>query len=219
VPTPTVHRDFHLLHLPGMQGEIGMDRWFVRSLRRAGIHRSRVYDWTPYRIALKNLRSRAGHRAAAEKLAASLTELHAAEPHRRIVLTGHSTGGMVILDTLGLLEAGLVEQAWLLAPAVSPKYNLIPALERVGRMTVLHSLGDWFLCGLGTLAFGTADGRHSPTAALTGFTGPGIDHPRLRQWPYRLQWLRYGHGSGHMGVLNGHFARHIIAPEVLSLES
>ncbi len=206
----------HLRHLPGMQGEIFLDRWFVRGLRRGGLEDSSVYHWTKHRWPLRNLRDRAAHRAAAWELAERLTAFHAAHPGRPMVLTGHSTGALVVIETLANLEAGVVTQAWLISAAASRSYDLRPALAKVGRMVNVYSRLDWLTLSAGTTLFGTADGRRGAAAGWGRFTGPGSDSPKLEQWPHRLVWLKRFHGGGHLAPLNTAFARHVIAPAIVA---
>ena len=69
----------------------------------------------------------------------------------------------------------------LLSPALSPTYDLAPALSAVRReMVVFWSPLDVIVLGLGTRIFGTIDRIKTVSAGLVGFRGPpeGDDGPR-----------------------------------------
>jgi hypothetical protein len=88
-----------------------------------------------------------------------------------------------------------------------------------------HSPLDFGLLGLGTLVFGTMDGRHSPGAGLTGFRFPPDLSPedrtvyaaKVRQIGWRPAMVRDGHLGDHMGCTNSRFSRRVLAPIVLGL--
>lgn len=190
------------------------DRWFVRGLRAGGLSRCRIFNWTRSRWWLNNLRHREMHRQGAARLARWINRQHHRHPDRPIVLIGHSTGAMVLLDTLAQLEGPQAHAAWLIAAAVSNDYDLRSALEGTQRIVNMHSTGDWLILGAGTKLFGTADGPYQRSAGYTGFTGPGHDDPRLRQVPYDPKWLSCGNLGGHITPLFWRFARNVLGPMI-----
>ena len=205
-----------VIYLPGMQGAMLSDRWFVRGLRGGGLKRCRTFDWTRSRWWLVNLRNRRTHRQGAVKLARWIARRKQRRPSQPIVLIGHSTGAMVILDALERLDAPHVDAAWFIAAAVSSNYDLSAALNGARRLVNMHSPGDWLVLGAGTTLFGTADGLYRKSAGFSGFTGTGSDDPRLRQVPYDPKWLASGHLGGHTTPLFRLFARDVLGPMVLA---
>lgn len=200
------------IYLPGMQGERMGDRSFCAGLIEAGLRDSEIFDWPEHRWMLNNLRDRESHRRMAEELAGRIGVL----TDRRVVLVGHSTGAMVILDTLEQLGRQPIEQAWLLNAAVSGDYDLRPALAGVRRLVNIYSPRDWLVLNVGTRLFGTADGPRKWCAGFSSFTGPGGDDPRLEQRCYDPAWLKAGHYGGHLGaLLLTRFARDVIGPMIL----
>ena len=116
-----------------------------------------------------------------------------------------------------------VERALLLAPALSPRYNLAPALRAVGRrLWAAHSPCDLFFMGLGTSLFGGLDRRWGPAAGLLGFRLPRdvsdedrAAYAKVRQIAWRPGLIRDGHLGDHTGWSMERFARRVLAPMVL----
>jgi len=203
----------HVIYLPGMQGEMPGDRWFVSGLRDGGIRAATIFNWTQRQWPVQNLRDRDQHHRAAEAL---IEMIDAADPGP-VVLIGHSTGAMVILDALSTLSRPRVEQAWLLSAAVSHAYDLRPALAGVHRLISIYSPADYVVLNLGTRVFGSADGLTQPCGGYQPFDGPGSDDARVEQIKWDPAWLRSGHYGGHLGPMaaaSGAFARDIMAPMI-----
>jgi len=118
-----------------------------------------------------------------------------------------------------------VDRALLLAPALSPGYNLAPALKGVrDHLYVFHSWLDVGLMALGTTVFGTMDGRHTPSAGLVGFRRPPDLSPadqeayeKVRQIGWHPRMIRDGHFGDHTGCTNTRFSRRVLAPIALGL--
>ena len=102
-----------------------------------------------------------------------------------------------------------MERAVLLAPALSPRYDLTAALRAVRReMVVFWSPLDVVILGAGTRLFGTIDRVRTVGAGLVGFAVPGPDEPdaerrrqyaKLRQVRWRPRMVGLGHLGGHFG--------------------
>src|SRR5205823_1991408 len=102
------------------------------------------------------------------------------------------------------------EAAILLAPALSPDYDLTRALEAVRReMVVFWSPFDVFVLGLGTRVFGTIDRVRSVSAGLVGFRG---EWPKLRQVRWRPSMASSGYLGGHVGPDSPAFLRRYVVP-------
>ena len=145
-------------------------------------------------------------------------------PGRPVTLIGHSGGGAMAAFALEALPQGVqVDRAFFLAPALSPGYNLAAALGGVRHAAyATHSWIDFGLMGLGTLALGTMDRRHRPSAGLVGFRLPRHlseddrrQYAKLRQIGWRPGLIRDGNLGDHTGWTNIPFSRRVLAPIIL----
>jgi len=127
-------------------------------------------------------------------------------PDVPIFLVGKSGGCAVMVQALERLEGPAVERAVLLAPALSPGYDLTRALGRVrSEVVVFWSPLDLFFLGLGTGVFGTSDRVRGRGAGLVGFRPPAADAPPGRVEAYRkLRQVRWSPGMSATGYLGGH---------------
>lgn len=207
--------EYVVIYLPGMQGEIPLDRWLLRGVRDGGVNDCRIYNWPESWWPLRNLRDRDQHRAAGARLVEMVKREHEEGDNSKVVLMGHSTGAMVILDALEMIEEGLIDQVWLLSAAVCCDYDLRGCVEKTERMVNVYSGLDWLALNVGTRLFGTADGIHGKSAGYAGFCGAGSDDERVEQWVYRMEWLRWWHWGGHLSVLNRMFGREVIGPGIV----
>jgi hypothetical protein len=166
----------------------------------------------PLPFSMLNLQSKPIHDAAEAKLARILSEWRAKHPDGRLTLVGHSAGCGVILGGLARVDGAQAETIVLLAPSLSPGYDLAPALKQVdGTMHVFHSTRDHLFLHWRTTTFGTYDNVRTPAAGHLGFTAT---HPRLSQHPYDPAWEDLGNDGSHDGPLASSFVRSVIAPLV-----
>ncbi len=196
-------------------------RWLGQVLRRSELpvtyHR---FYWSHGRGRWLADLSRWSHvQQRAEELAERVEASRRDDPESRIVLIGKSGGTAIVVGALERLPADSVEAAILIASALSPDYDLGPALDAVSdRMVVMSSPMDLIFLGAGTLIFGTIDRHHRPGAGLVGFrTTPSVqDDPRRRAklstWRWRPQMLGHGHWGGHMAQDTPWFYRHDVLP-------
>jgi hypothetical protein len=125
---------------------------------------------------LADLTDVANRDAQALSIAQMVARFQNAQPEGQVFMVAKSGGAGVIVRALELLEQDAVERAVLLAPALSPKYDLSRALSAVrNEMVVFWSPLDVFILGLGTLVFGTTDRVRTRGAGLVGFVTPGED--------------------------------------------
>lgn len=146
----------------------------------------------------------ANHRTQAEALVGLVREARADRPERPVFLLGKSGGSGVVVRALEDLPADSVEAAVLIAPALSPEYDLSRALRAVRReLVVFWSPLDLIVLGLGTRLFGTVDRVHSAAAGLTSFRRPaGVAEPsyaKLRQVRWIPKMASTGYLGGHVG--------------------
>jgi hypothetical protein len=142
----------------------------------------------------------------ADELAWLVWQYRLFQPERPIFLIGKSGGTGLVLAALERLPPGLVERAILLSAAVSPNYDLRPALRNVKQEIVsFYSPCDRFILGWGTSHFGTIDRTYGPSAGLIGFQVPAHLSPedkalydRFIQFPWHPGMIFQGHLGGHI---------------------
>ena len=128
-------------------------------------------------------------------------------PDSAVYLVGKSGGTGVIVRALeSLAETGTqVDGAVLIAPALSPRYNLGRALEAVhGEMVVFWSPFDFFILGAGTGIFGTIDRVQGVSAGLVGFKVPNNANDLAKSQYQKLRQVRWRPGMATTGYLGGH---------------
>jgi pimeloyl-ACP methyl ester carboxylesterase len=173
---------------------------------------------------LSDQRNRDAHaRIAAEQI----RQARASQPGAPVFLIGKSGGSGVIIKTLEFLENPLVDRVVLLAPAVSPRYNLSRALESVRtELIVFWSPLDVFILGAGTSVFGTIDRKNGVSAGLVGFQTPlsistsqeiTFVYDRLRQIRWSPRMAATGNFGGHFGPDSPFFLRRYVLP-LLTIE-
>jgi hypothetical protein len=164
-----------------------------------------------------------GHCEAQSALLARLIKrLRAERPEAPVFLVAKSGGCGVAVRALELLDDSVVERAILLAPALSPGYDLSGALRAVrAELVVFWSPLDIFVLGLGTALFGTIDRVWGTSAGLVGFRLPdqGRAHgdPRrayakLRQVRWRPLMVAHANFGGHIGPDSPFFLNRYVVP-------
>jgi pimeloyl-ACP methyl ester carboxylesterase len=160
-------------------------------------------------------------RRKASDLADSIMD-HRVRGGRSVYIIAKSGGTAVALAALAQLPADSVERVVLLSSAVSPDYDLMPALRAVRiELVSFWSPKDKFILGLGTSIFGTADGVMGESAGLIGFRMPEqgcaadlAQYRKLRQveWDESMR-KTYNYGT-HIGTSMPLFMRDYVAPLV-----
>jgi len=209
----------YLLHLPGIGGKLAVDRMLTQGLVQGGFDGDvEIYDWTAKDPGLNALFARQRNEREAARVAEMITTRYRADPRTRIYLTGHSGGTGVAVWALERLPDDVkIESLLMLAPALSPKYDLSRALRHVrGRAYVLYSAYDPVL-GFGTRTLGTIDGVKTDAAGRVGFTKPqdaadAAQYAKLVQFSYDPGWMRLGNIGDHVGPMMRPFAREILSP-------
>lgn len=163
-------------------------------------------------------------RREGQKLAERVLQYRKEAPDVPLFLMGHSAGCGVLLIAAENLPPNTVERIVLLAPAVSSKRDLRPALRSSCKgIDVFTSSHDWACLGLGILLAGTTDRcRMTGAAGKIGFQ-PIVSCPedealysKLRQYPWDpdLSWT--GHKGGHYGGYQPKFLRAFVFPLLIS---
>ena len=155
-----------------------------------------------------------------ESLAREARQWQTRYPGCRICFVGQSAGCAVLLLAAEAMPADSVDRVVLLAPSVSSRYDLRPALRATREgIDVFYSERDWFVLGLGMAFSGTTDGQLPPVAGRVGFrqivvnTGDeALYGARLRQHPWGPEVEQTGRTGGHYGSLEDGHVRASILP-------
>jgi hypothetical protein len=158
----------------------------------------------------------------AQQVAEAVRHFRSAHPGQPVFLVAKSGGTGVVVKALEQLEAESVERVVLLAPALSPGYDLAPALRAVRReLVVFWSPLDLIILGAGTRLFGTIDRVKTVAAGLVGFLTPRPDDPdaervrryaKVRQVRWRTEMVSAGYLGGHVGPDHPRFLRKYVVP-------
>ena len=157
-----------------------------------------VYEWTTRRpfSTLSHLWSLERNLEQAERLADRIEQHWQQYPKAPVQLIGHSGGagiGVFALEELARRGAPPIDNAVLLAPAISPHYDLCDSLQQTQRMISFHSRWDVPHLVLGTVLLGTIDRRHEISAGFCGFAERDDDaYQRLEQRPYQARMREVG---------------------------
>ncbi len=209
----------YLLHLPGIGGERSIDRMLTQGLVQGGMEAEiEIYDWTATDAGLNALYARQRHHREADVVARKIAERFRADPRTRIYVSGHSAGTGIALWALERLPPDVkVESLLMLASAMSPTYDLSPALAHVrGKAYALYSPYDPVL-GIGTRMFGTIDGIKTDAAGRVGFNKPPNaadprQYEKLVSIGFNPAWIPLSNIGDHVGPMMRPFAREVLAP-------
>lgn len=211
-----------VLHLPGVSGTSNIDLSLREGLKAGGFDGPfEIYDWTCRDPGIPALHNRARNEEQAALVAEMLTKQYRAHPEQPIFLTCHSGGSGPAAWALERLPADVRVACFvMLAPALSPTYDLSKALSRVsGTAYCFNSENDDMVLGTGTKMFGTIDGVRCDAAGRIGFQRPdaadAAQYAKLVTKPYEAGWMRFGHIGGHVGCMGASFVEAIVAPVML----
>lgn len=215
----------YTLVLPGIEGPDRFNSNIAQGLEDGGVQTAiEVHDWTtgrPWNF-LTHLQDIERNRRQARLLAQRIVDYQDQYPGRPVYLVGHSGGAGLILLTMATLPPDRkIDSAILLAPAVSPKFDLTTALTKTeSGIWSYYSLGDVPLLVIGTSLAGTIDRRFTFGSGAVGFKLPKtandekrqLYEDKLHQVPYRFRMLSRGNFGGHFGWTSKAFARDYLAP-------
>lgn len=160
----------------GVGGTDPIQTWAQFALPLAGVpHEVRVFEWTHGKFhVLRDLQDTRYLQDKAADLAARVLAVKAEDPARPVYLVGHSAGAALVLEAAGRLPPATLERVVVLSAAVSPAYDLRPALRAThGEVVAFNSTLDRFMLCWGTTQFGTAVDRfYVPAAGMDGFQVP-----------------------------------------------
>lgn len=158
-------------------------------------------------LMLVDLMWRSRNQKRARMLADRLVQIHRENSGAKLHVIGYSGGTGIAVFALELLGGGVPVDTLILAgPALSPDYNLGPALRGVKQAYVMVSCRDTWLLGAGTRIFGTMDRKRVRSAGLVGLQLPADLSPEDRAAYSCIQvieWSQdfreFGHRGGHTG--------------------
>jgi len=215
--------------LPGVEGRGFLSFSILTGLSEAGVpYGLEVFDWTTgwKPLVLYHLRAWRRNQRVAQQVAERIVGYQRDYPNRPVWIVGHSGGGgMALLTAAALPEDVRVTGIVLLAPAVSPQFDVASVLGKVEKgIWNYYSWFDWFFVGLGTSIFGCFDGRHGPAAGMVGFqqltetvecsvvsASKAVFEQTRHTWRMLLQF----HAGGHFGCAHRVFVAESIAPLML----
>ena len=218
-------KHWQILHLPGIGGERMIDEFMVRGLvsglESRNIHvNDQIYDWTEDEDGLLALSDQKLHARQSQDVSLLIQKIRRAHPNDFFLLTSHSGGVGIAAWALEQLPPGVVVDEWLmLSGAVSPHFDLSPALMHVhGPAIAFNSILDGVL-GTGTRLFGTVDRVDTDSGGRIGYSmplfGDPIQYVKLMHVPYTSAWLRFGNSGDHIGVMTRAFGKFVLAPTAI----
>jgi Serine aminopeptidase, S33 len=158
----------------------------------------------------------------AKQIAQTIRDHKSSHPEVPIFLVAKSGGSAIVVKALEHLELEQIERVVLLAPALSPAYDLTAALKAVRReLVVFWSPLDLLVLGAGTRVFGTMDRVKTASAGLVGFRLPVMDpldpipsgqYGKLRQVRWQARMMATGYIGGHFGPDSPAFLRKYVVP-------
>jgi len=212
----------YLFHLSGISGMTIFDQWWLHAIEDSGAaDHVEVYDWAGSGNWIEVLHAVEQNRKAALKIAEFVTAVRRLNPEVRIIMSSESGGTAVAVWTLEALPADAkVDEVLLVAPAVSPGYDLSRALGHVdGIVRYTTTPLDIGTLGLWTNVLGNMDGVKSSGAGLVGFRKPAGADPqayrRLVRVSYNPAWMIWGNFGSHTGAMSSTFARYVLGPMLI----
>ncbi len=191
-------------------------------LPMAGVsHEIRDFYWSHgVGQILKDLQDTRHLKQKAEELAELILSEKSRDQDKPIYILANSGGTGLALTTAELLPPQTLERIILLAAAVSPEYDLCPALKASrGGIVSFYSNLDRFVLHWGTWQFGTMDRYYVSSAGCTGFAVPDDPSPEdqelykgLTQISWQPRMILLGHGGLHVGVHAPLFLINEVAP-------
>jgi pimeloyl-ACP methyl ester carboxylesterase len=207
-----------VLLLPGVGGDASVYAQAMDSL--AAHHNTdhlRIQNWGyGWLLFLVTLNSNGLHEETERKVAEQIVQQRDRYPSSRIVLIGHSAGAGVVLGALTRLpDAMQIGPVILLAPDLSPDFDLGPALAHATAIDVFYSSHDWFWQYFGPVFASTYDHVNRPGAGLRGFTLSSLtpeQRKKVTQYAYEGNWKSLGDDGGHFDWLAPDFFAAVIEP-------
>jgi pimeloyl-ACP methyl ester carboxylesterase len=212
-----------VLVLPGIHGRLWLSENLGNGLAAGGVDQAiEIYDWTQpvgNWCVFYNLMAVEHNREIAARIAHYITDYQAAHPGRPVTLVGYSGGGPMAVYIAEAMPAGAcVDAIFLLSAPLTKTYPLEKALaaSRKGILSI-YSNRDLAYLGMGTLLFGTMDGKHEISAGNVRFEtpagGPGADlYRKLFQVSWEPWMDKLGYTGSHLSSASPPFVAAYLAP-------
>jgi pimeloyl-ACP methyl ester carboxylesterase len=218
--TPDIHPASQnlVVFLPGGGGDDSVYSHAMESLAAHGnddhLHiQNWGYRWPFLLFTISSLRL---HEQIERQVAEEIVRQRWSFPKSRIVLIGHSAGAGAVLGAVARLPAAMrVGPIILLAPDLSPEFNLKPALSHSTSIDVFYNPHDCFWQGFGPILVGTYDRVHCVGAGKRGFRLDSFslaEKLRVKQYQYQEAWKSLGENGGHFDWMAPDFFAAVIAP-------
>ncbi|MEQ9409357.1 MAG: hypothetical protein RIK87_16595 [Fuerstiella sp.] len=212
----------YTLVLPGVLGTTPYNTKLIRLLKDAPTAVD-YFDWTrgvPL-FQRRGLRREDPNSVAAGAILQRIVDYQDRFPGRPVHVVALCAGAGPACEALArLAPERSVNSAILLGPALSPGYDLRPALRGTQNgIDSFHSPLDVPVLVALTTVVGTVDGQHLPAAGAIGFVGARHDSPQLRQHMYNPKMLMQGHYGGHFGWTASRFVAQNVIPIIASHET
>lgn len=211
--------------LPGIEGKSIFNRNLAVGLDEGGVRAAiEVFDWTTGvpGAFVYNLADIERNRREARRIAQRVERYAASHPDGPVHLIGHSGGGGIAVLALEAMKPGMqVDSVILLAPALSPEYDLSAALPHTRTAIYnFYSGRDVSALKVGTTVFGAVDREHGAAAGAVGFSKPPdaakpLYAQKLRQVRWTENLERYGATGSHLGWTSREFAREYLSRMIL----
>jgi len=221
-----------VLIFPGIEGPSVWNRNLARGLDEGGVTSAiEIYDWSTGIPGdfLGNLTDLERNRVQAKRASNHIIQYQRRHPRRPICLVGHSGGGGIAVLALEQSRPNTcVDLTILLAPALSPGYDLQTALRRSRRGIVnFYSERDVSMLKVGTSVFGPIDRDFGVSAGAAGFNPPEkqdetarrLYSDGLRQVRWSTHLKKYGVDGSHVGWTSRQFAREYLAPLIQEINA
>lgn len=211
--------------LPGIEGRPWRLSWAHAAFRDAGVDSEiRVFDWgwLPF-DPLRNLTDYEGNLEKAAGIADQIVAYRQQHREGPIDLVGYSGGGgLAIMVAEALPEDLRLRNVILAQPALSPDYDLTPALSHIdGKLVNFHSPYDWLMLGIGTTLFGTMDRKEVASAGKVGFdlelaARDSALRQKVEQRGWKAEMIGSGHFGNHLSILSYWWNKRYLAPYLLT---
>jgi pimeloyl-ACP methyl ester carboxylesterase len=215
-PTPEQLNQGLVVMYPGVVNTTTEMASVYAGLRDAGNEQAiEVVPWEmPFANFLMPTEFLASQRPWAKDEASRIAQYSAEHPGSPVTLLGFSGGAMMcILVAEEMPENTSVDWIIMMAPGVSPSYDLNPMLERTNRGAVVYWSAIDSFCSQITVSLGTLDGVFGPSAASFGFTTKSL---KLTQIEWSSAFSQAGNDGGHTGsIASSSWIRDFVAPGIV----
>ena len=218
------------LVLPGIESESIFTYGMCDGLSDGGVEGCiRVYNWgLPFPGGyLANLTRVDRNRRRARDVMQEIIRYQDQFPGRPVHIVAQSGGaGVAVFAAEHLPPDRQIDGIVLLGGALSPHYNIAPALRRTRKGLLNYfSPKDYFVLNVGTRIFGTTDRRFTPACGCIGFARPekltAEDHELYSQKLHQLRWTQEmadtcQNWGGHLSSGGEAFLARYVSPWVRS---